>query len=72
LFSVGLTLFAPGQKPFYEATVVLAVVLLFGRWMEMKAYCGSSDSVRKLLDLARQTATVEREDSSAGYFTSLF
>jgi len=26
----------------------------------------------KLLDLARQTATVEREDSSAGYFTSLF
>ncbi len=72
LFSVGLTLSAPGQEPSYEAAVKLAVFLLFGHWMEMTACRGSSDSVRKLLDLARQTATVEREDSSAGYFTSLF
>jgi Cu2+-exporting ATPase len=61
LFSVGLTLFAPGQETFYEAAVMLAVFLLFGHWMEMKARRGSSDSVRKLLDLAPQTATVERE-----------
>jgi P-type Cu2+ transporter len=61
LFSVGLTLFAPGQEPFYEAAVMLAVFLLFGHWMEMKARRGSSDSVRKLLDLAPQTATVERD-----------
>jgi Cu2+-exporting ATPase len=60
LFSVGLTLFAPGQETFYEAAVMLAVFLLFGHWMEMKARRGSSDSVRKLLDLAPQTATVER------------
>ena len=55
LFSVGLTLFAPGQETFYEAAVMLAVFLLFGHWMEMKARRGSSDSVRKLLDLAPQT-----------------
>ena len=61
LFSVGLTLFAPGQETFYEAAVMLAVFLLFGHWMEMKARRGSSDSVRKLLDLAPQTATIERD-----------
>jgi Cu2+-exporting ATPase len=60
LFSVGLTLLAPGQETFYEASVMLAVFLLFGHWMEMKARRGSSDSVRKLLDLAPRTATVER------------
>jgi cation transport ATPase len=63
LFSVGLTLFAPGQETFYEATVMLTVILLFGRWMEMKARRGSSDSVRKLLDLALKRATVERQGS---------
>jgi P-type Cu2+ transporter len=61
LFSLGLTLFARGQETFYEAAVMLAVFLLFGHWMEMKARRGSSDSVRKLLDLAPQTATVERD-----------
>ena len=60
LFSVGLTLFAPGQETFYEAAVMLAVFLLFGHWMEMKARRGSSDSVRKLLDLAPKRATIER------------
>src|SRR3989440_4031571 len=40
---------------------MLAVFLLFGHWMEVKARRGSSDSVRKLLDLAPQTATVERD-----------
>lgn len=60
LFSVGLTLFEPGQETFYEAAVMLAVFLLFGHWMEMKARRGSSDSVRKLLDLAPKRATVER------------
>jgi Cu2+-exporting ATPase len=60
LFSVGLTLLAPGQETFYEAAVMLAVFLLFGHWMEMEARRGSSDSVRKLLDLAPQRATVER------------
>ena len=61
LFSLGLTLLAPGQETFYEAAVMLAVFLLFGHWMEMKARRGSSDSVRKLLDLAPQRATVERD-----------
>jgi Cu2+-exporting ATPase len=61
LFSVGLTFLAPGQETFYEAAVMLAVFLLFGHWMEMKARRGSSDSVRKLLDLAPQQATIERD-----------
>ena len=47
LFSLGLTLFAPGQETFYEAAVMLAVFLLFGHWMEMKARRGSSDAVRE-------------------------
>src|SRR5687768_5347178 len=64
LFSVGLTFLAPGQETFYEAAVMLAVFLLFGHWMEMKARRGSSDSVRKLLDLAPQQATVERNGQS--------
>ena len=61
LFSVGLTFLAPGQETFYEAAAMLAMFLLFGHWMEMKARRGSSDSVRKLLDLAPQTATIERD-----------
>jgi Cu2+-exporting ATPase len=65
LFSVGLTLFAPGQETFYEASVMLAVFLLFGHWMEMKARRGSSDAVRALLDLTPQTATVERDGRQA-------
>ncbi len=60
LFSVGLTFFAPEQESFYEAAAMLAVFLLFGHWMEMRARRGSSDAVRKLLDLAPQRATVER------------
>jgi E1-E2 ATPase len=63
LFSVGRTLFAPSQETFYEAAVMLAAFLLFGHWMEMKARRGSSDSVRKLLDLAPKRATVERDSS---------
>jgi Cu2+-exporting ATPase len=61
LFSLGLTLLAPGQETFYEAAVMLAVFLLFGHWMEMKARRGSSDSVRKLLDLTPRQASVERD-----------
>ena len=65
LFSLGLTLFAPGQETFYEASVMLAVFLLFGHWMEMKARRGSSDAVRALLDLTPQTTTVERDGRQA-------
>ena len=61
LFSLWLTLLAPGQETYYEAAVMLAVFLLFGHWMEMKARRGSSDAVRALLDLAPQRATVERD-----------
>src|SRR3712207_2662483 len=60
LFSLGLTILAPGQETFYEAAVMLAVFLLFGHWMEMKARRGSSGAVRSLLDLTPQHATVER------------
>jgi len=60
LFSVGIT-FTVGGETFYEAAVMLATFLLFGHWMEMKARRGSSDAVRKLLELAPSDANVERE-----------
>ncbi len=60
LFSVGLTLTVGGET-FYEAAVMLATFLLFGHWMEMRARRGSSDAVRKLLELAPGEANVERE-----------
>jgi len=60
LFSVGLTLTVGGET-FYEAAVMLATFLLFGHWMEMKARRGSSDAVRKLLELAPSDANVERD-----------
>jgi P-type Cu2+ transporter len=59
--SVGLTFLAPGTETYYEAAVMLASFLLFGHWMEMKARRGSSDAVRKLLELTPQQATVERD-----------
>ncbi len=60
IFSVGITLTVGGET-FYEAAVMLATFLLFGHWMEMKARRGSSDAVRKLLELAPSEANVERE-----------
>ncbi len=60
LFSAGLT-FTVGGETFYEAAVMLATFLLFGHWMEMKARRGSSDAVRKLLELAPSEASVERD-----------
>ena len=60
VFSVGLT-FTTGGETFYEASVMLATFLLFGHWMEMKARRGSSDAVRKLLELAPSEANVERD-----------
>ena len=60
LFSVALTLTVGGET-FYEAAVMLAVFLLFGHWMEMRARRGSSDAVRKLLELTPAEASVERD-----------
>jgi Cu2+-exporting ATPase len=60
LFSVGLT-FTVGGETFYEAAVMLATFLLFGHWVEMRARRGSSDAVRKLLELAPAEANVERD-----------
>jgi len=59
LFSVALT-FSVGGETFYEAAVMLATFLLFGHWMEMKARRGSSDAVRRLLELTPSEASVER------------
>ena len=64
VFSVGIT-FTVGGETFYEAAVMLATFLLFGHWMEMKARRGSSDAVRKLLQLAPSEANVERDGKIA-------
>ncbi|HET8569981.1 MAG TPA: copper-translocating P-type ATPase [Candidatus Limnocylindria bacterium] len=60
LFSVALTLTVGGET-FYEAAAMLAVFLLFGHWMEMRARRGSSEAVRTLLELAPAEANVERD-----------
>jgi P-type Cu2+ transporter len=60
LFSVGIT-FTVGGETFYEAAVMLATFLLFGHWMEMRARRGSSDAVRKLLELGPAEASIERD-----------
>jgi Cu2+-exporting ATPase len=64
LFSVGLT-FTVGGETFYEAAVMLATFLLFGHWMEMRARRGSSDAVRKLLELTPAEANIERDGKVA-------
>ncbi|MGH2946951.1 MAG: heavy metal translocating P-type ATPase [Solirubrobacteraceae bacterium] len=63
LFSLALT-FTVGGETFYEAAVMLAVFLLFGHWMEMRARRGSSDAVRTLLELTPTEATVERDGAA--------
>ncbi len=66
LFSVVST-FAPGLLPagtanvYYEAAVVIVVLILFGRWMEARAKGRTGAAIQRLMELAPPTARVERE-----------
>jgi Cu2+-exporting ATPase len=57
--SVGLLLIG-GDEVFFEAAAMLVTFVLFGHWLEMKSRKGTTDSLRALLDLVPQTATVLR------------
>ncbi|HGG06318.1 MAG TPA: copper-translocating P-type ATPase, partial [Aliiroseovarius sp.] len=64
-FSVVST-FAPQWLPdgtanvYYEAAVVIVVLILFGRWMEARAKGRTGSAIQKLMALAPSSARVER------------
>ncbi len=64
-FSVVST-FAPQLLPegtanvYYEAAVVIVVLILFGRWMEARAKGRTGSAIQKLMALAPSSARVER------------
>jgi Cu2+-exporting ATPase len=60
VYSVAATFWIEGE-PFYEAAVMLAVFVLLGHWLEMRARGGANDAIRSLLDLAPPSAVVVRD-----------
>lgn len=60
LFSVGATFFFESEV-FYEAATLLLVFVLFGHLMEMRARAGTSEAIRKLMNLAPPKASVIRD-----------
>ena len=66
LFSV-ISTFAPGLLPagtanvYYEAAVVIVVLILFGHWMEARAKGRTGAAIQRLMELAPATARVERD-----------
>jgi Cu+-exporting ATPase len=64
-FSLAVTLWphafmAAGAMPYYEASAVLMTFLVLGRWLEARARGGTSDAIRRLLELQPRTARVLR------------
>ena len=47
--------------PYYEASAVLMTFLVLGRWLEARARGGTSEAIRRLLDLQPRTARVLRD-----------
>ncbi len=47
---------------FYEASIILASFLTFGRYLEARAKSRTSESIRKLVGLQPKTATVLRDE----------
>ncbi len=60
VYSVAATFWIEGEV-FYEAAALLAVFVLLGHWLEMRARGGANDAIRALLDLAPATALVIRD-----------
>ncbi len=65
-FSLAVTVWphvfmAAGAMPYYEASAVLMTFLVLGRWLEARARGGTSEAIRRLLDLQPRTARVLRE-----------
>lgn len=61
-----VALFAPGLMPaqsravYFEAAAMIVTLILAGRWMEARAKGRTGTAIRALLDLAPETAQVER------------
>ena len=58
--------FAPGLLPadavhvYFEAAAVIVTLILLGRWLEARAKGQAGDAIRRLIELAPDTARVER------------
>ena len=59
--------FAPGLLPpgtvnvYYEAAAVIVTLILFGRWMEVRAKGRTSQAIQRLVGLQPRTARVRRD-----------
>ncbi len=60
VYSVGATFFFGGDD-FFEAVTTLTVFLLFGHWMEMKAFRRTRTALDALMEMAPVTARVIRD-----------
>lgn len=67
LYSVAITLFPDvfmklgiESMPYFDVSAVVIGLILLGRYFEAKAKLGTSDAIKKLLDLAPKTARVIR------------
>jgi P-type Cu+ transporter len=65
-FSLAVTVWphafmSAGAMPYYEASAVLMTFLVLGRWLEARARGGTSEAIRRLLDLQPRTARVLRD-----------
>jgi Cu+-exporting ATPase len=52
---------AAGAMPYFEASAVLMTFLVLGRWLEARARGGTSEAIRRLLDLQPRTARVLKD-----------
>jgi Cu+-exporting ATPase len=65
-FSLAVTVWphafmSAGAMPYYEASAVLMTFVVLGRWLEARARGGTSEAIRRLLDLQPRTARVLRD-----------
>ena len=66
LFSLAVTIWphafmTTGAMPYYEASALLMTFLVLGRWLEARARGGTSEAIRRLLDLQPRQARVRRD-----------
>lgn len=62
LYSLGTTFFAIGQDFYWEIST-LAVFILFGHWMEMRASRAAAGAIRELVKLIPPTANLVKNGS---------
>src|SRR5437660_1748996 len=65
-FSVAVTLWphafmAAGAMHYFEVSALLMTFLVTGRWLEARARGGTSEAIRRLMDLSPRTARVLRD-----------